>query len=1231
MKARRALKSICVLPGKLLSLALTVLMCVPVQTLHAAPGVLSNVPLYMGTGAEPNVLWVVDDSGSMDYVILKRRAMDASGNDTGYPGYAVDGDLDFTPNGGNSKREFVELCLGYNAMAYNPSITYVPWVDSTGNFFPVHDVISGFGDVVSDPLNTSDTHDLSAAAYVTWIDADNDGNFDQGECGENNVVDEASATSSPRFQLVSNLSTDTEKQNYTNWYTYYRKRGYVMKAILSGVFSAAEDRFGLAPLKPNVWPNFYHGLPVGDMSVGSHKPDLINKLLNLPFEGITPLRVALVNAGKYFHQDDSSSPAYGFVGPTNSPASPIQYSCQANYTIMVTDGYRNETASSGNPIAALNINNYDRDATVEFNGGPYADNESNTMADLAMYYFSTDLDDGLENNFRSNNPDDTNSAQHMVTYAVAFGVDGNIDITPVPDSNGVLQAPPIANNWTVNQNEWPVDIQNDSRETIDDLYHATFNSRGRFFNSGDPDAMKSDIQEILDAIAEETEGTAAAVGVNSTSVSTDTLLFQAWFSTEEWSGELRAYKFGTTSISLPTSSTSTSTSTSTSSSGVASSSSSSSSGSASGSTSSSSSGGEIDFDNFVLEWEASDELASRDLTNDPRILLTWSGSEDTDGDATDAEGKGIVFDAPADFSTITAATVGVSGELNYKHLSDLLSHSHVVAAADNASKQTALNNLINWFKGNKTNEGTVFRARERLLGDIVSSSPQYVGTPSENYPNHIEGSSNPYLSFVSAQSTRTPMVYVGSNDGMLHAFNAEDGEEVFAYLPELLFTTAPAGRGYHELAEISYAHVPYVDGTPTVADVFVGGNWKTYLVGTLNGGGKGVFVLDVTDPEALIDATTPTPEDIVVGEFTHANLGYTYARAQIGRLNNGKWAAIFGNGYNNNGSGAASLFILYLDGSGYKEITTGVGTVANSDCSDSGSDCNGLSSSTILDLTGDGIIDRVYAGDLHGNMWAFDLTATDPDDWVIAHGTNNDEPLYTACRTSFTTICPVADRQPITAKPVVVGHTTERSLSTMPNLMVMFGTGQFISVNDPSNTDLQGFYGVWDAGQDHGSLQFNRLVEQTIGTTASTNEDGDSVTVRTITSTPVVYDEAATTGGAGWFVDLPTSGERMVLTPLIIGEFVAFVTSIPDSGVCTGGGSGWLMAANIFSGAEPNVRLFNEITGITAGIPLANLSGGIIGLEDKLIGADSVGDINVYEYNVGDPRPGTRASFKILR
>jgi type IV pilus assembly protein PilY1 len=412
---------------------------------------------------------------------------------------------------------------------------------------------------------------------------------------------------------------------------------------------------------------------------------------------------------------------------------------------------------------------------------------------------------------------------------------------------------------------------------------------------------------------------------------------------------------------------------------------------------------------------------------------------------------------------------------------------------------------------------------------------------------------------------------VGANDGALHAFNADNGTEVFAYYPQAVFSDEER-LGLHWLADTNYEHRYYVDMEPTLAEVYEnvdgkGDAWHTLLVGGLRGGGRAIYALDVTDPSEFTDAQGVA--DNILWEFTDPDLGYTYSKPTIAKMNDGRWAAIFGNGYNPTGAsatGQAVLFIKYLDKGtpSVRKITTGVGSIANGDCADASSDCNGLSTPAVVDLGADRVADRAYAGDLKGNLWVFDLSSDKPGTtpWSVAFGTAAiPEPLITANYLDGTEV----RGQPITAQPMVTLHPTERHDATQPNTMVFFGTGQYMAENDPVTDGTNSFYGVWDSGA---ALDFDRsatesvLVKQTIKLESSGDEQ-----VRLLSDNPVNYDE-----DNGWYVDLPDSGERVIVNPIVFADLVIYTTIVPFSNLCSdSAGYSWLMVHNLADGSEPDV------------------------------------------------------------
>lgn len=495
--------------------------------------------------------------------------------------------------------------------------------------------------------------------------------------------------------------------------------------------------------------------------------------------------------------------------------------------------------------------------------------------------------------------------------------------------------------------------------------------------------------------------------------------------------------------------------------------------------------------------------------------------------------------------------------------------------------------LVNYLRGDKSNEGfaaTNYRSRNTLLGDIVNSSPVYVGAPELNWPDYASNNSfgslaKSYSNFKNGSAkTRTPIVYVGANDGMLHGFNAENssaesGEEKMAYIPGMLANSA-VDEGLHYLASNSYQHRFYVDLTPSVSDVYInagsGEDWRTVLVGGLRAGGKGLFALDVTDPTKFADPTN-NADDVVLWEFSSSDdpdFGFSYSQPSIVMMPNGKWAAIVGNGYNNSGDGHAKLFILYLEagvdgtwGTGdYIELDTMTGNTTTP---------NGLSTPRVVDLNGDSIADRVYAGDLQGNMWVFDISGNTDSSWKTAYGTPSvPTPLFTAKNDE-------GYAQPITTAPILAKspHTLTTS-TTKPNILVLFGTGKFLEPDDVSgNLNRMSFYAVLDANS--GNKNRSNLEPRELITSGS---------LRKVEGTPIDW-----TTQYGWLIDLEKQssatgpsikeGERVISEPLLRRKVLFFNTVIPSGNECSAGGSSWLMDLAYDTGLAPPDAVFDAVDG----------------------------------------------------
>ncbi len=464
-----------------------------------------------------------------------------------------------------------------------------------------------------------------------------------------------------------------------------------------------------------------------------------------------------------------------------------------------------------------------------------------------------------------------------------------------------------------------------------------------------------------------------------------------------------------------------------------------------------------------------------------------------------------------------------------------------------------------------------------ILGDMVNSSPAYVSNPRARYPDNwgtgAAENASPYSSFFDTfdATPRIPMVYVGGNDGMLHGFNAETsggnmGKEQMAYIPNEVFSRLSA------LTSPTYSHKFYVDGSPTAADAFfdVGNQWRTVLVGGLNRGGQAVYALDITNPGTNFLETNASTT--ALWEFSDANdtgdadttadptmefaLGYTYSTPSIVRLHNGKWAAIFGNGYNNteadgaaSTSGYAVLYIVDIeDGSVIRKINTKAGNAATP---------NGLATVTPVDTDGDFITDYVYAGDLLGNMWKFDLTASSDSSWGVAFSSGgNPAPLFVAKDSGGT-------RQAITAR-ADVGYAANGS-----DIMIYFGTGKYLEGTDNTTTgsQTQAFYAITDSGSRLTGSPSAELLQQQVETfvnASCANLQG----VAGACDIRVTTDNAMGNNDNGWYLELPDAGERVIYRPILLGGTVLFVTLVPSGDECNPDGTGWIMQLDALDGGR---------------------------------------------------------------
>jgi len=498
------------------------------------------------------------------------------------------------------------------------------------------------------------------------------------------------------------------------------------------------------------------------------------------------------------------------------------------------------------------------------------------------------------------------------------------------------------------------------------------------------------------------------------------------------------------------------------------------------------------------------------------------------------------------------------------------------------------------------------------LGDVINSSPYYVGAPNYGYYDDFEAAR--YSGFAATYRGRTPVIYMGANDGMLHAIDATSGAELFAYVPSAVMADLP------KLTDLGYTHRYFVDGSPTVGDVFYNGAWHTLLVAGMRAGAKGLFALDVTDPTRFSEANAA---QIVRWEFQDPDLGHVFGQPLLVKTNNGRWSVVVSGGYNvGNASGHAFLFIIDAEnGTLIAKIDTGAGTAASP---------NGLSAPAVIDINGDGVADIAYAGDLDGNLWKFDLFSTTPGSWALSNG---GLPLFVT-----------GSGHAITGRPDVTKFAAG-------GFLVAFGSGRYIASADNTDLTTQRIYAVRDT-DNVGTVALSSLVHQTI-TGVGTGADGNEYRFSThavdlpkdyvSSGDNTILKAAYLSGKRGWYIDLPESGERVVADARFRGGRAIFTSIVPDiSSPCAYGGSGWVLELDAMTGNRFDSATFdtNGDNVLTSGdyirrggesghamntsarrigaIPAApgfmsNRAGGVSGLEDKFINTSDGSVVRVRE------------------
>jgi type IV pilus assembly protein PilY1 len=826
-------------------------------------------------------------------------------------------------------------------------------------------------------------------------------------------------------------------------------------------------------------------------------------------------------------------------------------SCRRSYHILFTDGQWNDNASQwGTGANSDNLGIAALPATPAGAAGPAYSQQApypgqtgnpgaNSLADLAFRYWATDLQSSaaMQNNidtlpgikksgtevYSSGGASTTVSEfwnpknnpaywQHLQTYAVGFGEAAEMSAAQAGVADSV--APTFSGTTTggnsfaelvIGSRQWPTVENFDLRQF--DLWHAAVNSRGNVYPATNlqqlVDAFKSILSEILAGNAP-TGGAASSL-----SFSPGFLAVSAGYEgTPTWRGVLKG--FGQTSGSI----------------------------------------------NSTAEFDS--QVAITAQPESSRVVLTASNAT-----------TGIPF------RWSVSGTTG-NGTTSLSNFQQLMLNRTSTGAVDNFG---ALR--VRYLRGSQQNDVPLtgeptFRDRKgAVLGSIVNSEPRTVGVPRSGFPDAS------YRQFRDNNVNREQLVYVGANDGMLHAFNADGtspdkGKARLSYVPRGVFARLS------DYTDLSYTHKYFVDGPIFAGDIKEGSDWKSILIGGLGGGGKGIFGLNITDPTKFTETEAASvvmfdhtaPSEVLSGSDLAAlntewpstggtltseistHLGHIFGdpvrdpfigrNLQIALMENDRWALILGNGVNSVAERPA-LYVIYLD------TTGGFTKIVPSNAAANAAN-NGLSTPLPIDDDGDGKVDTVYAGDLRGNLWKFDLSSNNPAAWTIRNGTSTglgQPPLVTT-----------AANRPITTAPIITSHPQGGSF-------LVFGTGRYISTSDKTSAATESVYGIWEKpGATTGTIPLTELDTRNL-TAASVNDfNSTGNRVRTLTTTDVDYATKR-----GWKMDLLVTSERVVFNPIMRGRVAFISTFVPlDGPVCERGtNSGALLAFDAING-KPAIR-----------------------------------------------------------
>ena len=777
----------------------------------------------------------------------------------------------------------------------------------------------------------------------------------------------------------------TKYQDFANWLAYYRTRNMMTRTAMSLAFAKIGNSVRIA------WQNMANATStkngavsvqfgdtaqlqdIGDLN-SSVRAAFYKWLLQVAGGNSTPSRRATIRASQIFRASlskDANDPYWNGLSGTDSK----ELTCRKNFHMLVTDGYWNDNSDDLKPIALGTADNgapamdstnvatvsqslpdgtaYDPASTRgKVYGNVAGTSVPLSLANIAWYFWATDLQPGLDNNVKGyfqdvtsaspvdvNNPgknldvywnplNDPATWQHVSQFFVTLGVAGTLTF---PDDLVSLKDGTKA---------WP-QPKNNSAEAVDDTWHAAINSRGGYFGASDPTSLVSSLVAIINSVLA-TTSSSVSPGLNTGVLSAGSQMYKPEFSSIDWSGKLYAYSI-------------------------------------------TAAGGQ-----GSLLWTANTLLDATAAKS--RKIATSTGS---------GKGPGVEF-LYDNLSTSQKAIMDASDPDNVTSSPDANGEKRVNWVRGSHDDEGTL------LRPRATLLGAIINGQPLYVGYPSSGYRDYFppssdGTTAPETTAYNTDSKYSYSQYVSDNLSRSPTLYVPANDGMIHALDVSSptngGPERWAFIPDAVY------RNLWFLSKKDKpAYFPTVDSTPISRDVFFNGPWHTLLVGGLRLGGRGIYALDVTNPVASSGADAGKK---VLWEFNSsasngANLGYTFGQPNIGRLSNGRWVVLVPAGYfpydstypGNNAAAASntysSLFVLDAEtGAVLAEYKTP--TLVGSTKIESW----GLASPVMGDYNNDQIDDVAFAGDLAGNLWRFDLTDLTKKtvDLVYQPATAGDQPI----------------------------------------------------------------------------------------------------------------------------------------------------------------------------------------------------------------------------------------------